>query len=238
MPIHTYHITCTKNERIARDVYDIRFTKPEAFTFVAGQFVLLDVPLVDNPSDIQTRAFSLASTPTESELVIVAKMKEGGRASRWIAEQLKIGTTVAMKGPFGNFKLDAQTDKEYLFVATSTGVGPFRSQIITALEAGDTRRMDLIFGVRAEEDLFWKEEFESLSRQYENFFLHIALSGPGPSWTGHTGRVQTLVPHVAKEFFRKHIYVCGSPNMTKDLKQLCLEQWGVQKQDLHVEGYI
>lgn len=238
MPVPTYQVTCTKNELIARDVYDIRFTKPEGFTFAAGQFVLFDVPLIDKPDDIQTRAFSLASTPAESELVIVAKMKEGGRASRWIAEQLAVGSEVTMKGPFGNFKLDTQTDKDYLFVATSTGVGPFRSQIITALQGGDKRRMDLIFGVRAEEDLFWKEEFESLSQRYGNFFLHIALSGPGDAWTGHRGRVQTLVPHVAKEFFRKHIYVCGSPNMTKDVKQLCLEDWGVQKQDLHVEGYI
>ncbi len=236
LPVHT--LTCTKKEKIARDVYDIRFTKPEGFVFKPGQFVLFDVPLVENPGDIQTRAFSLASTPSEPELTVVAKMKEGGRASRWIEEILEIGTPVAMKGPFGNFKLDTQTDKDYLFVATSTGVGPFRPMILEALERGDSRKMDLIFGVRSEEDLFWQEEFERMSQTYENFFLHIALSGPSEAWTGHRGRVQTLMPHVANPFFSKNIYVCGSPDMTKDLKKHCLEDWGVQKQDLHVEGYI
>lgn len=236
IPVHS--ITCTKKELIARDVYDVRFTKPEGFGFKPGQFVLFDVPLISNPADIQTRAFSLASTPAESELMVVAKLKAGGRASEWIEKALEVGMPVSMKGPFGNFKLDTQTDKDYLFVATSTGIGPFRPMILEALECGDKRRMDLIFGVRNEEDLFWKEELEKISQTYDNFFLHIALSGPSDAWTGHKGRVQTLVPHVAQEFFKKNIYVCGSPDMTKDLKMLCLEDWGVQKQDLHVEGYI
>lgn len=238
MAIPVHHITCTKKEQIARGVYDIRFTKPEGFSFKPGQFVLFDVPLKDKPDDIQTRAFSLASVPAESELIVVAKMKEGGRASIWIEEMIDVGSPVSMKGPFGNFQLDRSTDKDYLFVATSTGVGPFRSQILEALGEGDTRRMDLVFGVRSEEDIFWKEEFEKLSQQYENFFLHISLSAPTESWTGHKGRVQTLVPLLVKDFLRKNVYVCGSPDMTKDLKQICLEQWNIEKKDLHVEGYI
>lgn len=238
MALPVYTLTCTKKERIARGVYDIRFTKPEGFSFKPGQFVLFDVPLVENPADIQTRAFSLASTPTEPEFIVVAKMKEGGRASRWIEEILETGSTVSTKGPFGNFLLDTDADKELLFVATSTGVAPFRSQILHALENGDTRRMDLVFGVRHEEDMFWKEELETLTQRYPNFYAHPALSGPSEHWTGHVGRVQTLVPLIAKEMFRKKVYVCGSPDMTKELKQLCLESWGVQKQDLHVEGYI
>lgn len=164
MAIPVHHITCTKKEEIARDVYDIRFSKPDGFAFKPGQFVLFDVPLVENAEDIQTRAFSLASTPAESELIVVAKMKEGGRASRWIEEILEVGTPVAMKGPFGNFKLDTQTDKDYLFVATSTGVGPFRPMILEALERGDTRRMDLIFGVRNEEDLFGRRSSKRCRR--------------------------------------------------------------------------
>lgn len=238
MALPVYTLACTKKEKIARDVYDLRLTKPEGFTFKPGQFVLFDVPLVEDRENIQTRAFSVASNPTESEFIIVAKMKEGGRASRWIEEILEVGSTVTMKGPFGNFLLDPTSDKELLFVATSTGVAPFRSQILHALESGDKRRMDLVFGVRHEEDMFWKEEFERIAQRFDNFYVHPALSGPSPEWTGHVGRVQTLVPLIAKEFFRKNVYVCGSPDMTKELKRLCLEEWGVQKQDLHVEGYI
>ncbi len=238
MPVPSYIVSCTKNLLIAQDIYEFRFAKPKECNFKTGQFVLFDVPLVENSADIQTRALSIASTPSEDELIFVAKMKEGGRASRWIMELLKVESTVRMQGPFGNFTLDEKTPKDYLFIATSTGVAPFRSQIIDALKRGDRRRMDLVYGVRSQEDLFWDQELIALTQTYDNFFLHLALSNPTNDWKGHRGRVQTLMPQIIHDFSRKSVYVCGSPEMTKELKQLCLEQWTITKTDLHVEGYI
>lgn len=238
MAVPSFQLRCLRNAQIARDVYAFSFAKPEGFLFKAGQFVLFDVPLKENPADIQPRAFSIASAPHEEELLFVAKMKEGGRASVWIEEMLTPDTTVRIQGPFGNFLLDGTTDKEYLFIATSTGVAPFRSQILEALQRGNTRRMDLVLGARDRDELFWLDEFRELSQEYENIFFHPALSGGDDGWTGHHGRVQTLVPLIVSDFSRKSVYVCGSPDMTKELKQICMGQWGMERKDLHVEGYI
>lgn len=238
MPVPSYNLICTGNKKIAHDVYEFTFQRPGELTFRAGQFVLFDVALPDNATDIQTRAFSIASTPTEDDLLFVAKLKEGGRASEWIESRLKEGDTVHTQGPFGNFVIDKENPKELFFIATSTGVAPFRSQIIDALESGFTKQIDLVFGVRHTEDLFWKAEFEKLAQQYENFSLHIALSGDNDDWDGHKGRVQSLVHLICKDFSQKNIYVCGSPEMTKEMKRLALEEWKVEKKDLHVEGYI
>lgn len=234
----TYTLACTKSERIARDVYEVRFTRPAGFTFKPGQFLLLSIPLIDDPADMQTRSFSVASTPEEEELLFVMKMKEGGRASRWIMEVAEPGTTVRAQGPLGFFTLKPDDTRPLLFVATSTGVGPFRSQIRTLLKASDSRNIDLIFGVRGEEDLFWAQELETLAREHERFSLHIALSSPTDAWKGHRGRVQTLVPQIIADITERSIYICGSPEMTKDMKQHCLALWAVPKEQLHVEGYI
>jgi NAD(P)H-flavin reductase len=238
MPVPSYQLRCTRNEKIARGIYEFAFEKPANLLFKAGQFVLFDVGLVEDPTNIQTRAFSIASSPDEKELLFVAKMKEGGRASRWIEEVLKPESIVRTQGPFGNFVLDHATEKEYLFIATSTGIAPFRAQVLEALARGNARRMDIVYGVRAEEDLFWVKELEELSQKYSNVFVHIALTQPSPEWKGHKGRVQTLVPLIVQDFSKKSVYVCGSPDMTKELKMTCLEQWGMEKKDLHVEGYI
>jgi NAD(P)H-flavin reductase len=106
------------------------------------------------------------------------------------------------------------------------------------LQNGVTRKMDLIFGVRHEDDLFWKDELRAIAQEYPNFFLHIALSGGSDAWAGHRGRVQTLVHLVAPDIANRSVYVCGSPDMTKEVKALCLDEWHVEKKDLHVEGYI
>lgn len=238
MPVPSYQLICTRNEKIATGVFEFAFQKPANFLHKAGQFVLFDVALIDDASNVQTRALSIASSPHEEELIFVNKQKEGGRASTWIEKVLKPGSEVRIQGPFGNFKIDQETEKEYLFIATSTGVAPFRSQVLEALSRGDTRRMDIIFGVRSEEDLFWKEEMEKIAQEHANVFVHIALSQPSELWKGHKGRVQTLVPLIVEDFSRKSVYVCGSPDMTKELKELCLKEWHVEKNDLHVEGYI
>ena len=238
MATPSYEITCTQNEKIASDIYEIKFTKPDGFEFQAGQFLLLDTPLIESPDDIQPRAYSIASSPDEEELLFAMKMIPNGRASRWIQEVLEPGVRTEMKGPFGPFVLDQENPKEYVLVCTSTGVAPFRSQLMTVLAAGETRRIDLIFGVRNEEDLFWTEAFESLAKLYDNFYVHLALSNPSDEWKGHKGRVQTLVPQIISDFSNKNVYVCGNPDMTKEVKGLCLDEWGIEKKDLHVEGYI
>lgn len=238
MPVTTHTVACLRNDVIAKDIYEFELEKPDGFTFKPGQFVLFNVPLMDNPADIQTRAFSIASSPSEPTLLFVAKMIPGGRASRWIAESLKPGSQVSLKAIFGNFTLNPENEKEYLFIATSTGIAPFRSQILDALAKGDSRRMDMIFGARMEEDLFWVKELHQIAQQYPNFFLHLALSNPSEAWTDHKGRVQTLVPKIITDFSQKTIYVCGNPDMTKEVKALALGEWGIDKKDLHVEGYI
>lgn len=238
MPIPSFTVPCLRNDIIARDVYEFTLQKPEGFHFKPGQFVLFDTPLLDNPNDRQPRAFSIASTPSEPELLFVAKMKEGGRASRWIAEALKPGTQVQLQGPFGNFLLDRETDKDYLFIATGSGIAPFRSQILHALEKGDTRKIDLVFGVRHEDDIFWKDAFEDVAKGHPNFSYQLTLTQPSDHWKEHRGRVQTLVPLIVDSFERKNMYICGSPVMTSELKKLCLEEWKIERKDLHVEGYI
>jgi len=238
LPVPSFTTTCLFNRVIARDIYEFALKKPEGFFFNAGQFVLFDVPLLDDPANIQTRAFSIASAPHEPDLLFVAKMKEGGRASRWIAESLKEGSNVRLQGPFGVFTLKPENAKEYLFIATSTGVAPFRSQVVAALQSGDPRRMDLIFGVRSTDDLFWMEEFQKLSTQYPQFSLHASLSAGPDAWTGHRGRVQIVTKEAVPDAALRQVYICGSPAMTTDMKKMCLEEWKMEKKDLHVEGYI
>lgn len=248
MPLTTYASVCTSKSLLASGVYEFRLTKPAGFAFVPGQFILFAVPMVGKPQDVQTRAFSIASAPHEDDLLFVAKMIPGGRASRWIEEEVAPGVDVTFTGPFGRFVLDPRTEKEYLFVATSTGVAPFRSMVLDALFRGghspalagsEDRRMDLVFGVRSEADLFWHAAFGELAKRHGNFFFHVALSQPSSSWTGHRGRVQAVTPGiVGNDFGNKSLYVCGSPAMTADVKMLALTAWGMEKGNVHAEGYI
>lgn len=241
MPTPSYIVTCTQNKKLCADVWEVklRLQEGEKFSFRAGQFVLFDVPLIGNPQDIQPRAYSIASPPREdTELTFVLRYKPGGRASRWIDERLKVGDTVRVQGPLGAFVLNAETSKEYVFVGTGTGVAPFRSHLMHALEdKKDVRPMHLFFGVRQEEDLFWVEEFRALEKRFPNFKAYISLSRPSESWKGLCGRVTDILPTVITDFSRVNAYICGNPDMVKTVKEWLFAK-GVSKADVHQEGYV
>ncbi len=238
MPIPRHDIVCTEKKLIAKDTYQLRFSRPENWHFKSGQFVLLDVPLLENPADIQTRAYSIGSDPTEDDILLAVKLKPGGRSSAWVEKTLAVGMHTTMQGPFGNFTLPTVSHKPYLFLATGAGVAPFRAQIRELLRRDENHAIDLVFGVRTEDELFWIDEFEALSKQHKRFSLHVSLTRAPDSWTGHRGRVQAVGPLVAPNIAERIVYACGNPDMTKEVKPLALEQWGVPKQDLHVEGFI
>ncbi len=238
MPIPRYTITCTHKKLVAKDTYELRFTRPANWNFNAGQFVLLDVPLLSNPTDIQTRAYSIASEPNERDILFAVKLKAGGRSSTWVEQAVNEGIHVTMQGPFGNFVLPEVSHKPYLFLATGAGIAPFRAHIQGLLTRDEKVAIDLIFGVRTEEELFWTQEFEDLAKQHERFSFHVTLTRGPDSWTGHRGRVQTLAKSIAPDIAQRIVYACGNPDMTKEVKPLALAEWGVAKQDLHIEGFI
>jgi len=238
MATPSYTARCTMHRKIAEGVFEFTLTKPEGFTFKAGQFVMFQFPLIDKPTDIQSRAFSIASAPEEEELLFVAKIKEGGRAGRWISEAMHEGSDVAFLGPLGNFLLDEKTDKDYLFLATCSGVAPLRSQIVHALKTGDKRKMDLVFGVHAEANIFWQKEFTALAKEYPNLSVFVPLSQPSPSWKGLTGHVQDVIPQVVKDVSQRSVYICGNPAMVKEVKEIAFSKWGIMKENWHSEDYL
>lgn len=237
-PNRSFTTTCLQNQCIAPSVYELRFGKPDTFSFASGQFVLFDVPLLDDANDIQPRAYSIASTPSEQDLLFVIKLVSNGRASRWIEQSLAEGMPVRMQGSFGNFRLDTTSEKPYLFIATGTGIAPLRSQILWALQENkDIRPMHLLFGVLKREDLFWIEEWQKLEREYPNFHAHVSCLSGDADWHGETGSLQERLPRILQIIPSPSVYICGAPVTVKELKEQCLAL-GIPKPDVHFESYV
>ena len=238
MPTPSFIVECTRNDIVAENIHELEFTKPDGLTFEPGQFLLIDVPLIDNPEDIQPRAYSIASSPNDDHLMLVIKLVGGGRASTWVKEGLKPGTEARIQCPFGKFILDANTQKEYVMMCTSTGIAPFRSQLRTILPGAEDRKIDLFFGLLNEKELFWEEELNSLAAQYSNFSYHVSAGDPSDEWEGFKGYVQQHASEVISDFSNKQIYICGAPIMAKAVKETALNDWGVPAEDVHMEGFI
>jgi ferredoxin-NADP reductase len=217
-------------------VRSLTFDPGADFRFVAGQWVNLRMPTAPGQEEV-VRAYSIASGPRSDGTYELAVTKvEGGPMSNWL-HALEPGATVVQSHAQGFFTLD-EPSRPVLFVATGTGVSPFRAMLEAMKDDRPDDPVTLLFGNRTEEDILYCAEFEALAREWPGFTFVPTLSRPSPAWTGKTGYVQThlrelLAPHGTNV----DAYVCGLNKMVADVKQLLRKEIGLDRQRVHGERY-
>lgn len=198
-----------------------------------------------------TRAYSMANYPDELGVlkfnIRIATPPPGsqgippGIMSSWVFN-LKPGDKVTVYGPFGEF-FATNNDSEMVFVGGGAGMAPMRSHIFDQLRRlASKRKITFWYGARSLRELFYKEDFDRLQAENENFRWHIALSDPQPedNWTGLTGFIhnvlyeQYLKAHPAPEDCE--FYMCGPPMMTAAVIRM-LEDQGVERDNIHLDDF-
>lgn len=159
--------------------------------FVAGQY--LSVRYQDT-----TRVYSIASSPTRDEVEFCIRRVPGGQMTSELAVDLEIGDTVTLRGPYGDLLLEEPSARDIVFLATGTGVAPFKSMIDYLFETGrdqyEGRPRDiwLFLGAAWRDTLPYREVFESYANQWDNFHFVPTVSRESylTNWDGETAYVQ------------------------------------------------
>jgi Na+-transporting NADH:ubiquinone oxidoreductase subunit F len=197
------------------------------------------------------RAYSMANYPEERGIVkfniriaTPPPRTQGlppGQMSSYVFS-LKPGDTITVYGPFGEF-FAKDTDAEMVFIGGGAGMAPMRSHIFDQLRRlKSKRRMSFWYGARSLRELFYKEDYDMLAAENDNFDWHIALSDPQPEddWTGLTGFIhnvlyeQYLKDHEAPEDCE--FYMCGPPMMNAAVIKM-LKDLGVEDDNIMLDDF-
>jgi ferredoxin-NADP reductase len=218
---------------IAPGVRHFVFEAPqvERLEFVPGQFVSLTDSV---KSRAITRAYSIASPPgAGNRFDLCLNRVDDGAFSPHLFD-LAAGDAVDMQPPLGTFTL-RQPLRDSLLVATGTGIAPYRSMLKTVLTS-DAPAFTLLFGVRHESHLLYRNEFEQMACEFPQFRFWPTLTQPGPDWTGRTGRVQAHLAEAIGERRDIDIYLCGLRPMVDDMRQI-LKSMGFDRKQIRYEKY-
>lgn len=218
---------------IAPNVRHFVFEVPEVreFYFVPGQFVSLTHTFEGKEI---VRPYSIASKPDGNRFDLCLNLVEEGIFSPWLFS-LKPGDEIETTAPLGYFVL-RNPQRDAVFVATGTGIAPVRSMLQAWLGQGDPRKLTLIFGVRHEHGLLYREEFEELAQRHPNFRFMPTLTRPSASWTGRTGRVQAHIPEALGERRDVDVYICGLKAMVDEVRAM-LKGMGFDRKQIIYEKY-
>jgi Na+-transporting NADH:ubiquinone oxidoreductase subunit F len=207
------------------------------------------VSICEEPTE---RAYSMASYPQEKGIlkfdIKIAPPPTGapegtppGIVSSYLFS-LKPGDELSLFGPFGEF-CATDTDTEMIFIGGGAGMAPLRSIIFDQLVRLQTRRK-LSYWYRAHSlrDALYREDFEALARERENFSWHLCLSKPEPEdqWTGYAGYIHNFIhdsylkDHAAPEDCE--YFLCGPRALSVGVLQL-LHDLGVDQESIFYDNF-
>ena len=163
----------------------------EPVGFVAGQYLSLTYRDV-------TRVYSVANSPNREDLEFCVRRIPGGSLTSELAVDMAVGDEVTLRGPYGELVLEEPTTRDVVFLATGTGVAPFKGMIDYCFEEGldeyrgEPRDVWLFLGAAWEDTLPYREVFEAYAAERENFHFVPTLSRESylTDWDGETAYVQ------------------------------------------------
>ena len=131
---------------------------------------------------------------------------EKGNISRHVAN-LKIGDTLRVKGPKGNFLYTPNLVSHLSLIAGGTGISPMIQIIRAALKnPSDRTTITLIYANVNQEDILLRDDLEELINVHEQRFkIFYVLNNPPTGWKGGVG-------FVTKEIIKEHLPNPGETN--------------------------
>ncbi|QQG38851.1 MAG: FAD-dependent oxidoreductase [Candidatus Woesearchaeota archaeon] len=239
MPVEKFNLTLTKVIQETYDVKTFQFKPDKPVSFKAGQWLMLYLNTKNEKGGIKrdNRAYSIASSPTNTNLIdINFRVYSFGKFTP-ILYNLKEGNVVEARGPFGKFTYEPNEPKDLSFIAGGTGIAPIRGIIQYIKEAKLDVNMTLLFSCKTTEDIIFDNEFKELvkNKKFKYIPTITRINESKQKWDGETGRI-------SKEIIKKYcnlkslFYICGPPEMV-DGSVKFLEELGVTKEKIKVEVY-
>jgi ferredoxin-NADP reductase len=177
--VAVYKGVLTNRKEIAEGTMAFRFELPAGFEFKPGQS--LDLTLVNPPetdAESNTRAFSIASAPFDSDLMIATRMRD--TAFKRVLRKAPVGVEFKIEGPSGSFVLHRNTEKPAVFLAGGIGITPFLSIISQAAHDKAPHQMYLFYSNRRPEDAAFLDVLTQTAEQNPNFSERDLLSHDRP----------------------------------------------------------
>lgn len=197
------------------------------------------------------RAYSMANFPLEKGKIMLnvriatpppnLPNVPPGQMSSYIFN-LKPGDKVTISGPYGEF-FAKNTDAEMVFIGGGAGMAPMRSHIFDQLiRLNSKRKMTFWYGARSVREIFYKEDFDKLAAEHDNFTWHVGLSEPLPedNWSGYVGFIHQIL---FDNYLKNHpapedceYYICGPPVMNAAVLKL-LDNLGVEPENVLLDDF-
>ena len=224
---------------IGNGILAFSFDYPEGFDHRLGQYMEWTLPIDEPDSRGNRRYFSIASSPTESELLIAARFYPKSSRYKQAMAEMESGDPIVAAELSGDFVLPRDPSVPLVFIAGGIGITPFRSMIKFLVDTGEKRDIILLYSNSTKEEIVFRDVFEEAAQKISLKTVYT-LTDPErvrAGWEGRTGYIDEKmlgeeVPDIDKRMF----FISGSPAMVETVKKV-LRSSGVRRRDIRSDYF-
>lgn len=234
--------TITGLRALTHDIVELSVTlqRPSFRAVRAGQYLDIVTPLLG-----EARSYSLARAPAAGDGTTVSffiRHVPGGEFTDWLFATERLGERLSLRGPFGMFHRRLGTGR-MICIAGGSGLAPVHAVLEDAVLAGDTRDCVVLFGARAQRDLYYMDELAALGQAWAGRFKLTAVLSDEPhdsNWRGERGLVTDAINKASgTERFESadQAYLCGPPAMV-DAAIARLNTMGMAEHNIFFDKFL
>ena len=192
--------------------------------FLAGQSLTLGL------AGAGTAEFVIASCPCDDRnLQFHVERGQGGAFGRMVFDGLRVGDSVSLYGPWGDYLLDDESQRALLFIAFGRGFGPVKSMVEHALAREASERIDLAWAAApgghymVNQCRYWADALDNF--RYRSYEL---LAPDRPAMDRFAARIAEDYP----DFANHAVYLAG-PSDYLTVARESLAEAGLPPQRMH-----
>jgi CDP-4-dehydro-6-deoxyglucose reductase len=193
----------------------LRLRLERSISVLAGQYINLF-----HPNDA-SRSYSVASSNSEDFLEFHIKKIEGGLFSTWAAQELSVGDSLKVQGPFGKC-IYVPGHKHYLLSGIGTGYSPLRGILLEILnDANNDATIDIVLGGRDKASIYAIEELTELKNIHPRINTHFISMAEDASSQCVQADIYAYCAQHWGNLKESVVYLCGAPSFVQKMKKQC-----------------
>ncbi len=206
------------------DAKSFRFPRPEGFDYKPGQYVLVSLTV---EGSVVTKPLTLSSSPTEDHIEFTKKLT--GHPFSNVLDNMKIGDSAVISGPFGKMTFEGEHEKVVL-LSGGIGITPMISICKYCTDMHIDSNIVLIYSNKTEKDLVFRKELDEMMHSNSNLKIVYTLTRASESWIGYMERIyDKMIINEVPDYMERRFYICGPPEMVHSMEET-LASMNIQKE--------
>lgn len=241
---HFYTLTIADVQPETDTAVCVTFNVPEAlrdkFRFIQGQFLTLQTNI---EGENVRRSYSICSGANDGHMRVGIKRVKNGQFSNYANDNFKAGDKIEVMPPQGSFytEINADNEKNYMFIAVGSGITPTISILKTILEGEPKSRICLIYGNRRTASMMFRDELSFIKNSKMDRFQWINIMDEEDQGTdllnGRIDNQKGAALHAAKLIDivnTDEAFICGPQAMMSEVSR-GFRASGLSDEQIHYE---